>query len=245
MDVFVSWSGGKDCTLSCYRARIAGHNIRRLATMSTIELGRMYPHHLTSDVLECQAKAMDIPLTVTWTMSHEYTDNYIKMLQGFRREGITGGVFGDVSLGNADMDEHLQWVQHVCKAADMEVLLPLWDQDRTSIISELLDVGFKAMIIAADNNQLGNNWIGKIMDWEMLAELKSLHDNSPDGHVGLYHTLTVDGPLFKQQLQVLESEIIFKEYGLLDGKPTRCPFWYLDVKNCALSEKPEPVSTMH
>jgi uncharacterized protein (TIGR00290 family) len=220
-----------------------GHNVRRLATMATIELGRMYPHHLTADVLECQAKAMDIPLKVAWTQSSTYTETYIKMLKEFRKEGITGGVFGDVSLGNPDMDEHLERVQHVCKAADMEVILPLWNEDRSSLITDLIDSGFKAMVIAADNCQLDDNWIGKIMDHKMLAELKSLHSSSSGGKVGLYHTLTVDGPLFKKRMEILESEVIFKEYGLLNGKPTKCPFWYLDIKRCGLAEKTDLVSS--
>jgi diphthine-ammonia ligase len=241
MDVFVSWSGGKDCTLSCHRAIKQGHNIRGLATMATKELGRMYPHHLTPEVLERQAEAMDLPLHIEWTKSSEYTDTYIKMLKRFRKEGITGGVFGDVSLGNPDKGEHLSWVEYVCQAADMEVILPLWGEDRSSLISDLISADFKAMIIAVDNCQIDYNWIGRTMDWEMLNELRELHSNSIDGRVGLYHTLTVDGPLFKKRLEINDSELVLREYGLLNGKPIKCPFWYLDIKSCSLAEKPELV----
>ncbi|XUX00731.1 MAG: ATPase [Dehalogenimonas sp.] len=239
MDVFVSWSGGKDCTLSCYRAINAGHNVRTLASMVTTEMGRLYPHHLMPEILEAQAKAMDIPLRIQWTSSAQYTESYIKMLKDFRRDGITAGVFGDVSLGNPDAKDHLTWIKQVCQAADMEIILPLWDENRVSILSDLIESGFKALIIASDDNKLGNNWIGKIMDWEMLRDLQNLHSNSHNGEVGCYHTLTIDGPLFKNRLDIRKSNLVFREYGLFDGKPTRCPFWYLDIENCALAEKME------
>ena len=62
--VFVSWSGGKDCCLAFYRAMKSGHNVRYLASMMTEHTGRLWPHLLTPHTLEMQAKAMGIPLNM-------------------------------------------------------------------------------------------------------------------------------------------------------------------------------------
>ncbi|AII60423.1 diphthine--ammonia ligase [Dehalococcoides mccartyi] len=235
---FVSWSGGKDCSLSLLRALRDGYEVQCLASMFTEGTGRLYPHHFTPQLLESQAEAIGIPLEITWTNGQEYTSNYIKMLKRFREEGITVAVFGDVSVGNPDALEHRMWVERVCQAADMEVLLPLWDEDRESIIGDLIDSGFETLIVAADDSKLGRSWLGRKLDYTLFNELKSLHTTSPDGKIGLYHTLTVDGPIFKKKLEIADRKTVYKECGLYDGKPTIAPFWYLELSDCFLVEKP-------
>jgi uncharacterized protein (TIGR00290 family) len=198
----------------------------------------MYPHHFTPDLLKLQADAIGIPIILKWTTGKNYTKSYIDMLRELKKQGVTGGVFGDVSVGNPDAQEHRRWVQEVCKTAGMDVYLPLWDEDRESIISEIIDSGFKPLIIAADDKDIGRNWLGKTLDQKMLTHLKLLHQNSQNGEVGLYHTFVVDGPLFKHRIELSDTEIVYRKYGLYDGKPTLSPFWYLDIKNCNLIEKP-------
>jgi uncharacterized protein (TIGR00290 family) len=236
MKLFVSWSGGKDCSLAAYRALDAGHELVHLVSMLTLEVGRMYPHHFTPEILKGQAEAMDLPILLNWTSGKEYTKSYKKMLKELKKKGIDGGVFGDVSRGNPDADEHRQWIDEVCHAADMEVYLPLWEEDREQIIGEMISSGFESVIIAADDN-LGEDWLGKKLDSAMLARLKTLHRNSHNGEVGLYHTLVVDGPLFKRRVHLDETEIVYRKYGLYDGKPTISPFWYFDIKSFRLIDK--------
>jgi uncharacterized protein (TIGR00290 family) len=237
MKLFVSWSGGKDCSFAAYRALKAGHELACLVSMFTLEVGRMYPHHFTPEILKGQAEAMDLPILLNWTSAKEYTKNYIKMLKELKKKGVTGGVFGDVSRGNPDADEHRQWIDEVCRAAEMEVYLPLWDEDREQIIGEMISSGFESVIIAADDNNLGEAWLGKRLDSATLARLKTLHRNSHNGEVGLYHTFVTDGPLFKRRVQLDETEVVYRKYGLYDGKPTISPFWYIDIKSFHLLNK--------
>lgn len=235
MNLFVSWSGGKDCCLAWHRAIKDGHKISYLASMFMQD--RLYPHYLSPELLKQQAEAMDIPIVLKRTTSEEYKQDYIKMLQDFKKEGIDGGVFGDVSIGNNHATGHYRWIEDVCQEADMEVILPLWNEDRELILNDLISSGFKAIIIAADDSKLGKSWLGQEFDLELLAKLKALHAKSSNGEVGNYHTLVLDGPLFKRRLGVLETSIVYKEYGLFDGKSTLFPFWYLDIKKSELVEK--------
>jgi uncharacterized protein (TIGR00290 family) len=198
---------------------------------------RLYPHYLSLEVLKQQAEAMDIPIVLKRTTSEEYRQDYIKMLQEYKKEGIDGGIFGDVSIGNSHAAGHYQWIEDVCQEVGMEIVLPLWDQDRESILIDLISSGFKAIIIAADDRKLGRSWLGREFDLELLAKLKKLHANSKDGKVGLYHTLVLDGPLFKKRLEVVETSIVHKRYGQFKGKPTLFPFWYLDIEKSKLVEK--------
>ena len=224
--VFVSWSGGKDCSLACYNARTEGHEICYLASMITEHTGRLWPHYLTPDVLKMQAKAMDIPIVQRWTTVPDYRQEYIDMLNSLKQKGITTGIFGDVKNGNELADEHRRWVEDVCSASGIDASEPLWEKGREAILNEFIEAGFEAIIIASDKDRLGKDWLGRRLNRELIDELKARYELSPDGDVGYYHTFVVDGPLFQKRLEILEANPVLKG-----------PIWYLDILRCGLGEK--------
>jgi len=226
MDVFVSWSGGKDCNLACYRAINKGLNVRYLVSMITEDNGRLCPHHLSHEVLTKQAEAIGIPLIQCWTTVSDYKDKFINTINDLKREGVTGGVFGDVSIGNDMAQEHRNWDESACLPLGIVPYLPLWNESREEMFENLIDLGFEAIIIAAENKRLGPDWLGRTIDRELLSELKLRHDLSPTGEVGNYHTLVVDGPIFKKRLEILDSSSV-RNNGM----------WYLDIKDTCLTDK--------
>ncbi len=217
MDVFVSWSGGKDCSLACHRAIKSGLNVRYLASMITEGVERLWPHHLTPEVLSLQAEAMDIPLILKRTTAESYAEKYRQMLRAFRKGGISGGVFGDVSIGNGLADRHKQWVDDVCLPEGITPHRPLWGEGREDLITDLIESGFEAIIIMADA-KLGRDFLGRKLDWDLLQELKQRYELSPTGEIGYYHTFVIDGPMFKKRLQILGAEKVFTN-----------GFWFLDI----------------
>lgn len=223
--VFVSWSGGKDCSLSCYRAIKSGLDVRYLASMITEGVERLWPHHLTPEVLSLQAEAIGIPLFQQRATADSYVDKYRQMLRCFRTEGISGGVFGDVSIGNNLAKEHRQWVDDVCLPEGVTPYRPLWGQGRKELIKDLIETGFEAIIIMADDG-LGRDFLGRTLDWNLFRELKLRYELSPTGEVGYYHTFVVDGPMFKKRLKILETNRVFTS-----------GFWFLDIARCALVSK--------
>ena len=224
--VFVSWSGGKDCSLALYRAIRNGQDVRYLASMIMENTGRLWPHHLIPEVISLQAKAMDIPLILRWTTAGEsYMEKYRQMLQDFRAEGLSGGVFGDVSIGNGQAKWHKQWVDDVCLPEGITPHRPLWGQGREELITDLIESGFEVIIIMADE-KLGKDFLGRKLDWDLLQELKQRYEQSPTGEVGSYHTFVIDGPMFKKRLQIVEAAKVFAN-----------GFWFLDITRCALAPK--------
>lgn len=226
MDVFVSWSGGKDCCLACYRAMNSGMTVRFLASMMTEHTGRLWPHLLSPEVLRFQAHAMGIPLIQWWTKVPDYDDEYRNMLRSLKDEGVAGGVFGDVSIGNGLAKQHRQWIEGVCLPTGITPHLPLWDENREEILRELIESGFEAIIVAVDDDKLGKDYLGRKLDQELLWELKMRHDLSPTGEVGYYHTFVIDGPIFRNRLDILKVNTM--RVG---------PFWYLDIIRCGLGAK--------
>ena len=224
--VFISWSGGKDCSLACYRAIRSGLDVRCLAGMITEGAERLWPHHLTPDVLSLQAEAMDIPLILKRTTAESYAEKYRQMLRAFRKEGISGGVFGDVSIGNGLAKQHKQWVDDVCQPEGITPHRPLWGQSREELIHDLIEQGFEAVIIAAERRRLGKELVGRVMDKDLMLELKRRSELSPNGEVGIYHTFVTDGPLFKKRLELAETKKV------LVGN-----YWYLDIVKGRLIDK--------
>lgn len=213
---FVSWSGGKDSCLAFYRSLHNGLDIRFLLNMATEDGLRSRSHGLSEDVLKMQAEAIGLPLIQGKTAWDSYEEEFCKTLLAFKDQGITDGVFGDI-----DVKGHLEWVERVCGKCGITPHLPLCFENQSKLLKEFIDSGFKALIVAADAAVMGEEWLGREIDMQLLPDL--LHNNkiTPCGEAGEYHTLVTDGPLFKRSLAVVKSEKIFR-----DGH------WFLDIQLC-------------
>ncbi|BAQ34949.1 diphthine--ammonia ligase [Dehalococcoides sp. UCH007] len=232
-EVIVSWSGGKDCTLACYKAIKSGLKVKYLASIITKSSGRLWPHLLSPETLRMQAGAIGITLLEWPSAAEGYDDNYRRMLSRLKEEGVNGVVFGDVNIGNSFAGKHLNWIKSVCEPTGMEYHLPLWEDNRATLLGELIELGFEVRILAADSTELGESWLGRKLDKEMLSELKLRHSLSPNGNVGYYHTFVTDGPIFKSRLVIEEWDRVFDEQAKFGGMGV----WYMDIKRCRLESK--------
>jgi diphthine-ammonia ligase len=200
--VFVSWSGGKDCCLSLYRAIKSGMDVRYLANMVTQDGKRSCSHGINAAVIKKQAEALGITIAQRPTTGDNYEAVFTDTLKGFKKEGITGGVFGDI-----DFNAHREWIERVCGNAGMTPHLPLWLEDQGKLMEEFIDAGFKSIVVAVKSDLLGQEALGRIIDRKFLAYIAGLKKNiTPCGEAGEFHSLVIDGPVFKKQLVIKESE---------------------------------------
>jgi len=200
--VFTSWSGGKDCCLALYRAKTGGMDIRYLANMVTEDGQRSCSHGISAAVIKKQAGALGIPVVQRPTTKDTYEAEFTKMLRDFKREGIEGGVFGDI-----DFSPHREWIERVCVGAGITPHLLLWQESQKKLMKEFIDAGFHAVVIAVKAELLGKEMLGRKVDRKFLAYLAALDKGiTPCGEAGEYHTLVIDGPLFQKRLEITESE---------------------------------------
>lgn len=219
--VFTSWSGGKDCCLACYRANTSGLNVRYLLNMITEDGKRSWSHGLSSELLKVQSEAIEIPLVQRQTTRADYEAEFKNTLLTFKREGITGGIFGDI-----DFNEHRQWIERVCQYADIKPYLPLWEQSQSKIMREFIDSGFEAVVVATRADFLGEEWLGRKVDLDFLSEIEQMKGITPCGEAGEYHTYVINGPLFKKRIEILAS-----------NKTLREGHWFLEIAKCELRAK--------
>jgi len=209
--LFSSWSGGKDSCLALYRAIRSGGIPTRLLTMFTTNGERSRSHGLSREVILAQSDALAIPLIVRNASWDSYEDVFTQTLVELQGAGIEYGVFGDI-----DLEPHREWVEKVCATAGITPLLPLWQTARRQLLTELLAAGFKAIIVAIKDSLLDRSFLGRQLDHELLAELENIGIDAC-GEKGEYHSLVVDGPIFKHQLAIRTGAIVNHDgYSFLD-----------------------------
>ena len=204
MKSFISWSGGKDASLSFYRA-IKDEDVEAVCLLNMVsEDGkRSRTHGISSDLLKAQAEAMVIPIFQRKTSWDGYETEFIKMLSEFEQKEIQSGVFGDI-----DLDEHREWVERVCGKAGIEPIFPLWQCGREDLLLDFIRSGFKAVVVAVKTDMLSSDWLGRKIDESFIADLKRISSVDLCGEAGEYHTFVYDGPIFKKSVDFSIGEKI-------------------------------------
>jgi diphthine-ammonia ligase len=211
--VYCSWSGGKDSALALHEAIVAGAEPRFLISMLTEDGGRSRSHGLPRELLSAQAAAVGVPVrfgAATWA---GYREEFVRVVaEGVAATCARAGVFGDI-----DMDEHREWEESVCAEVGTEAVLPLWRRDRRAVIDRLLGSGFEAVIVAVRDGILPPSLLGRTLDGEAVAEIEGAGADAC-GENGEFHTFVVDGPIFRETV-----EVEFGERSLRDG------VWFVDL----------------
>jgi uncharacterized protein (TIGR00290 family) len=213
-----SWSGGKDSCLACYKAIQQGLKVEFLLNFISKEYKRCCFHGIERELLKLQAKLMELPLVQKEVSAdmQKYEEEFKEAVTELKAKGIRKMVFGDIYLL-----DHMNWVERVCKDLEVEPIEPLWNISPVKIIEEFIDLGFKAIVVSCQADKFGKDFVGRLVDESLLAELES-KNICPCGENGEFHTLVLDGPLFKREIKVLKSEPVLKE-GFWK-------YWFLDIK---------------
>ena len=96
-------------------------------------------------------------------------------------------------------------------------------------MQEFINAGFESVIITVKGDFFGEEMLGRTVDKDFVAHMEELaktRDITPAGEAGEYHTLVIDGPMFKKRLEILESDKVERE-----------GYWYLQVHKTILKDK--------
>jgi len=219
---FVSWSGGKDCCQAAYQAIQQGFEIQYLLNMATSDGRRSCSHGISARWIRLQSEATGIAVIQQPTTVDNYEAVFSNTLLKLKSEGVHYGIFGDI-----DFEPHREWITRVCAAAGIMPVLPLWQKDQTRIMQDFIEQGFVSVVVATQADMLEEEWLGRQIDASFLADLAAYDENiTPCGEAGEYHTLVIDGPLFKKRLEIQAA-----------GKVRRDKNWFLEIRKCVLAEK--------
>jgi len=215
MKAFACFSGGKDSCLALHRA-LKNFEIKYLLNMTSEDGKHSRTHGISSNLLKLQAESIGIPIVQRKSSWKNYEQEFKKVISELKKENISYGIFGDI-----DLQEHRDWVERVCKETGIKPILPLWKEEREKLISEFIQSGFKAIIVATNSKFLDEKWLGREINEKFIADLKSLDNIDLCGEVGEYHTYVYTGPIFKKLLKISRGKKVFRN-----------DHWFLEISEC-------------
>jgi len=197
-NVVVSLSGGKDSTYALYEVLKEGLNVTHLLFINTGSKA----HLVNRWVLKLVSEAVKIPAV---TVNKELPA-IRKALRKLKADVLVSGVM--------TTPEHMDWYQEVCSPIQVKHYAPLWGKNPLTALDEMKQLGFRMLVIEVDKAMgSSENWLGKEMDDNMLNEIKKLESKqkiNPIGEWGEYHTIVLDCPIYKKKINILKSEITWK-----------------------------------
>ena len=207
-----SFSGGKDSCLALWRAQAEEQrlDVRALLVMFDESGERSRSHALPPSIVARQAESLGLELVMRSASWKTYEQVFVEALKELREAGYEVAVFGDI-----DLQEHRDWEEKVCAAAGMTACLPLWQIDRTTLVKEVLEAGFRARVVCVDSRYLSDDFCGREYDEAFLRDLPPGVDAC--GENGEFHTLVYDGPSFSHPVSYaidgFEDVVTAPEFG--------------------------------
>ena len=186
---------------------------------------RVSMHGLRVELLERQLMQLNIPSRLLELPEQpsmaEYDGLMEETVEELRREGFTHAGFGDIFLEDLRAYREMQLNNLRIKS-----VFPLWKRDTTQLIHEFINLGFKAIVICASDDLLGDNFVGTEIDKNFFESLPFGVD--PCGENGEFHTFCYDGPIFSEPIKFTIGEKLLREYDKPNGEG-KTGFWFLDL----------------
>jgi len=207
---YLNWSSGKDAAFSLYKIKKGGvFKVEKLITTINSEVDRVSMHGVRKDLLLRQAESIGIPLeliALDGTVSmEEYNSIMAEAVTKLRSEDYSHAIFGDIFL-----EDLRTYREEQLKKVGISAIFPLWKKNTKHLITEFIELGFKAITVCVNAKVLDKSFCGREIDLDFIKSLPANVD--PCGEHGEFHTFVYDGPNFKEPVRFEIGEIIEKKY---------------------------------
>lgn len=208
-NLWVSWSSGKDSAFALYELlRANEYNIIGLLTTVNETFSRVAMHSTREELLIRQSEALSIPLVkikIPYPCSNEMYENKMKAaIADAQNQGVTHMMFGDLFL-----EDIRKYREDMLQLTGITPVFPLWQRPTKQLALDMIDAGFKAIIVCVDPKQLSPSFAGREFNKEFLRDLPASVD--PCGENGEFHTFVYDAPLFKKPIDVAVGEVVQRD----------------------------------
>ena len=209
MKILLSWSSGKD---SAWALHVLNQThpgaVAGLLTTVNEAVDRVAMHAVRRDVLEAQAAAAGLPLTVVPIphpcSNEEYEARMGRAVGAAVAEGFTHVAFGDLFL-----EDVRKYREERLAGSGLDPLFPVWGIPTSQLAEEMLRAGLRARLACVDTRVLDASFIGREFDRTLLANLPARID--PCGENGEFHSCVYDGPMFHHPLALTLGETVTRE----------------------------------
>ena len=199
-------SGGKDSLYSLYIAQQYGWHISHLVSIISPPDSWMF-HGVNSHLIPDIARNIDIPFAMATTDGEKEKElsDLKHLLSGIDVDGVVSGAIAS--------EYQRTRIEEICEELGIKSFMPLWHKNQETLLFDLVDSGFRTIIVAVAADGLGKDWLGKELDYTCIEELVSLHKThglNVAGEGGEYETLVIDCPLYHHVLIIEDGKKIWR-----------------------------------
>ena len=236
---YFNWSTGKDSAMALYQC-LQDRELTISGLLTTINevYGRVSMHGIRRSLLHKQAESIGLPLFEVLLPEVPTMESYELVLRSQLDERIKQGdtisIFGDIFL-----EDLRKYREDKLAEIGLKAHFPLWKKDTNRLARELIDLGFKAIVVCVNEAYLDESYLGRVIDNEFIDSMPTNVD--PCGENGEYHTFVFDGPIFKEPISFELGEKVYRTYQVAKQKEDDTAydcvteneitpgFWYLDL----------------
>jgi uncharacterized protein (TIGR00290 family) len=201
---------------------------------------RVAMHGVRADLITTQAERIGLPLHPVWLPEMPsmelYEQRMSEALAALAAQGASTAVFGDLHLQDLRTYREQQLARSGWQAA-----FPIWHKPAAELLAEFFDLGFKAIVVCVNEQQLDRSFCGRELDRDFIRDLPTGVD--PCGENGEYHSFVYDAPYFSAPIAVQRGELLRRTYRpaansrseaqadcyRTEPDPFEAGFWYCDL----------------
>ncbi|MDQ6737424.1 MAG: diphthine--ammonia ligase [Gemmatimonadota bacterium] len=209
--VLLSWSGGKDSSLTLALLRAdERYEVVGLLTSITTGYDRVSIHGVRRELVEAQAAATGLPLFEIALEPEASNEAYeAAFAKALARVRLAVAEVELIAFGDLYLEDVRAYRERLLDVSGFKPLFPLWRRDTAELACEFINAGFRAVLVCVDTTQLPSSFAGRSFDSALLAELPDSVD--PCGEGGEFHTFVWDGPDFRAPVSVIRGETIMRD----------------------------------
>jgi uncharacterized protein (TIGR00290 family) len=206
--ILLSWSGGKDSSLTLYELINQGKYDINLLTTITEKYERISMHGVLEALLEKQAESLGCRLEKVFITPKCTNEEYGKKMEAIINK-YKGLGFSKVAFGDIFLEDVRKYREKNLEKTSLKAIFPLWGRASGEIAQSFINLGFKAIITCVDTKVLDKSFAGRFYDKDLLADLPESVD--PCGENGEFHSFVFDGPIFKDKIDFSVGEKVLRD----------------------------------
>jgi len=214
MKIASLFSGGKDSTYAIHHAQKEGHVVKCLLSIQPKSQESHLLHHPNLKWTSLQSESMGIPQLMISSNSDDI-DEELDSLKTILTSAKNNYSIEGVVHGGIKSNFQKNKFETVCSDLGLTIFSPLWDSEPEQYMKDLLDANFKFILTSVTSDGLDDTWLGRILDYDDLEELKLLakkfHFNL-NFEGGEAESFVVNCPLFSYPIEIIKGEKFWDGY---------------------------------
>ena len=203
----VLFSSGKDSTSAAYIMKKQNYELTCLITLRSHNQDSYMFQTAGTELVQLQAEAMGLPLVVQETAGkkEEELQDLEKALRKAKDEYKIEGVVSGALFSTYQRDR----IEKICDHLGLKIFSPLWHKPQEQHMKEIVQNGFEAIITAIAADGFDEQWLGRKIDEQMIADLEKLHGKNKinvGGEGGEFESLVLDCPLFMKRIKLIKTK---------------------------------------